>query len=253
MPSAVRLAALFSALLHAGVAVAADPVPAPPTDSAPVAPPAPPTPPESRPPLSAPREPQGPYPAPVPLWIFGESNERLAVAIFPEWATPGSMPPLARCVTPCAFTVWQGRYRVAVAETPETFAGNRVVEIYGPSRLVVTPRDKGKRTLGMLLGIGGPVLIVAGLLVAVHGSEVADRQGCTVGDSCSSRWTPEMTTGLLLVVGGMAVTPIGWVMYGKSFRPGVETDRGMASSAVAPRFGVIAMPGGAGLGGRIAF
>jgi hypothetical protein len=264
MPSVVRRAALLSVLLRAGVA-GADPVPAPPTDSAPLASPAPAAPPtDSAPPAPAvppaPLQqavalagPEAPYWAPVPVWIIGEGNEALSVAIYPDWAIPGGVPPPARCVTPCSLMLWRGRYRVAVAETPDTFAGNRVIEVEGPTRFVLTPRDRGKRTLGLVLGVGGSVLLVAGVLVAVHGSEVADRPGCIGAEACSSRWTPELTTGLLLVLGGLAATPIGWVMFGKSFRPGVQLDRGAAGSAVAPRLSVIAMPGGAGLGGRVDF
>ncbi|HVW27565.1 MAG TPA: hypothetical protein VHC69_19505 [Polyangiaceae bacterium] len=195
----------------------------------------------------------GAYGAAVPVWLTGEDGESADVEIYPDWATPGSVPPIARCRLPCGFQMPRGRYRLAVAETPNTLAGSRPVVIDGASRLVVTPRDRGTRTLGLVLGIGGIVAVVAGIgLMAdgFHSYYTCDLDGpCTRTTSFSG----EAGAGLALFLAGAALTPIGWVLFGKSFRPAVDVEHPGVGSAPRARVGVVPLRSGAGLGGSFVF
>jgi hypothetical protein len=193
------------------------------------------------------------YAEPVPVWFSGEDNEQTLVLVYPDWATPGSVPPLAQCRMPCGFQMQRGRYRIEVQETEDTLGGSRPVSIEGPSRLLVTPRDRGKRTAGLVLGIGGIVAVIAGLGIIVH--SVANSR--YVSSDCSgewcSRWNSESTAGLLVFVAGCAMTPIGWVMFGKSFRPAIDVQPARAARVPTGRIGLVPLRGGAGLGASFVF
>ena len=62
------------------------------------------------------------------------------------------------------------------------------------------------------MGIVGPIaaLVGVGMLASCGDSE------CGRGDSFRS------SSGVLLFLGGLTVTPIGWVMFGTSYKPEVE-------------------------------
>jgi hypothetical protein len=195
-----------------------------------------------------------PYAAPVPVWMTGDDGEVASVALYPEWAAPGSVPPIARCTLPCGFQMPRGRYRLEVAETPNTLGGSRPVTVDGPMRLVVTPRDRTKRTMGLVLGIGGIVAVVAGIGLIADGLHTY--YACNVNtDVCvhTSTFSNEAGAGLAVFLAGAAITPIGWVMFGKSFRPAVDVEHAGAAAVPRARVGVVPFPGGAGLGGSFVF
>ncbi len=212
-------------------------------------PPAP-TGPEPR--LQAPHVPVDPYSEPVPVWFQGDDGERAVISLYPEFATVGSGAPLASCRLPCGFQMQRGRYRVAVAETESTLPGSRPVSIDGPSRLTITPRDRAKRTTGLILGIGGAVAVVAGIGLMADGLGRAFRF-CDSSTNCDSGNGAEFGGGLLLFVAGAALTPIGWVMFGKSFRPAIDVEHAMQASGPRGTLGLVGVPGGAGLGGTFVF
>jgi hypothetical protein len=195
-----------------------------------------------------------PYTAPVPVWMTGDDGEVATVALYPEYVAPGTAPPIAHCTLPCGFQMPRGRYRLEVAETSNTLGGSRSILIDGPSKLVVTPRDRGKRTMGLVLGIGGIVAVVAGIGLIADGVHTVYR--CDSSGFCDSRVTTfsgEAGAGLALFLAGAAITPIGWVMFGKSFHPAVDVLHPGMGAALRPRIGVIPLRGGAGLGGSFVF
>lgn len=122
--------------------------------------------------------------------------------------------PLLSCVDQCQALVHPGRYRLYVGPTLHTNAGERGLDITAPSRILVTPPEGGTgKAVGLTLGIAGPILTLAGAVLVLAASN--ERPGSTAEDV-------KRYTGFGMLVGGAAITPLGWVMYAKSKRPGVE-------------------------------
>jgi hypothetical protein len=187
--------------------------------------------------------------------MTGDEGEVANVALYPEWVAPGSAPALAHCTLPCGFQMPRGRYRLEVAESPNTLGGSRSITIDGPSRLVVTPRDRGKRTMGLVLGIGGVVAVVAGIALMADGVSTYYRCDLNGGGPCTqvASFSGEASAGLAVFLVGAAMTPIGWVMFGKSFRPAVDVQHPGAAAGAGFRVGVVPLRSGAGLGGSFVF
>ncbi|HEX4338420.1 MAG TPA: hypothetical protein VH062_21085 [Polyangiaceae bacterium] len=250
--------AVFSALSVSGVARAEGtsppevttrpPTTAPPTDESPT--PAA----DQGAPIIRPGQPVVESPEGVPVWMTAEDGETALASVYPEWAKPGTVAPLFTCQLPCSLRMERGRYRIEVAETESTLRGNRPVTIEGPSRLVITPRDRSTRSVGLGLGIGGVVAIVAGTVMIIVDITNNLRVSCD-GDFCDRQSSTGglATAGLLLALGGAVVTPIGWVMFGKSFRPAIDVENGVQAAAPRGVLGVVGMPGGAGLGAKLTF
>ena len=147
----------------------------------------------------------------VPIELHGsEPNLHL------EIQDPRTRRPLALCTGACQASIVPGRYRLFVAETPDTRAGGRDVQIVESSSLLVTPRSEAQHTTGLVLGIAGPVLMVIGSVVVL--SSVAR----DYNESGSGSSGEGVLAGLGMMLGGIAITPIGWVMFGTSLKPKVE-------------------------------
>jgi hypothetical protein len=146
----------------------------------------------------------------------------------------------------------RGRYRIEVIESEDTLSGSRPVSVDGPVRLVITPRDRTKRTMGLTLGIGGAVAVVVGIALLAHGSSEVPAT-CDSQGYCSRDWNTEMTTGGLVALAGAIMTPIGWVMFGKSARPAIDVEHVGMAARPTRQIGIIGLPGGAGLGGTFTF
>lgn len=134
-----------------------------------------------------------------------------------EIQDPRNRSPLALCTGACQATIVPGRYRLYVNATPGTRAGGREVQISEPSRLLVTPRTEARRTTGLTLGIAGPVLTVLGSLLFLVNINNSFRD-----DGSSRADGGQLAAGLGMMLGGIVITPIGWVMFGTSFKPKVE-------------------------------
>jgi len=92
-------------------------------------------------------------------------------------------------------------------------AGARVFETRGPAVVTVDPDTTEHRDLGLVMGIAGPIVTLVGVGLAL-----------SCGPECN-RSTAERSrvgTGAFLVLGGLTITPVGWVMFGTSFKPEVE-------------------------------
>lgn len=107
--------------------------------------------------------------------------------------------------------VLPGHYRLHVAATSSTREGTSSVDIEHASRLDVSPRGYSGRWIGLGTAIVGMGALVGG--VALFGST-----GTNTGNQSDSRFL----AGLVTFLGGATLTPIGWVVFGKSFRPSVR-------------------------------
>jgi len=143
-----------------------------------------------------------------PLVDIEITEPGVELRVLHEHADPARDAPLVFCVAPgCRTALWADRYKIHVTETAHTLAGSRVIETRGPARIIVDPDTRTHRYLGLAMGIAGPVLVLlgAGLL--------------TCGGGCERS---RLDAGVTTLVGGIAITPVGWVMYGTSSKPEVE-------------------------------
>ena len=150
---------------------------------------------------------------PPPVELFS-TEPGVSLSVFPERANPARDAPLVYCASPpCRVPLWPGRYQIHVSEGSETVAGRRVFETRGPAQASVDPDTQMHRTAGLIMGIVGPVITIVGLGVALSCGPECER-------SASDR--ARVGSGLVLLLGGLTITPVGWVMFGTSYKPEVE-------------------------------
>jgi hypothetical protein len=121
--------------------------------------------------------------------------------------------PLAYCEGACQATIMPGRYRLFANATADTRAGGDEIEIEAPSHILIRPSSEARYKSGLALGIAGPTLIVLGLLLVGLNPGGGTHSELGTGDGG--------TVGLLLALGGIVITPIGWTLYGTSLGPKV--------------------------------
>jgi hypothetical protein len=154
----------------------------------------------------------------VPITIRATTTP-LLVDLYPGEARVGEGPPIARCEAPCQAHLPRGRYRLYVHETASTESGSRVITIADASTLEVDPRSSSQRGQGLALGIGGILMVAGGIVLLLASGPLY----CV--DTCKPtpvRHPDYAIDGLMLLIAGSAVSPIGWVVFGKSFRPAVD-------------------------------
>jgi hypothetical protein len=184
----------------------------------------------------------------VPVTVVGENGESFVVGVHPEDPGVSAMPfYVAQCRTPCTVEVPRGHYRIFVAETPGTFGGGRRELVDAPMRLTMIPRVREQRPIGLALGILGPVALFVGTGLLLAGLDQAVEESCA---GCSHHDSNEALFGAALLLSGAAITPIGWVLFGKSFHPAIEVER-RAEPSFAPRFGILPLRGGVGFGASV--
>ena len=186
------------------------PPPAPPASGQPAAPPA-----AERHALATSSVPPGP-PAPehhpvaaapqfsrfMPVMVSGEHPQaHYSLEPVDPWIPRQTGP----CVGGCIYTLMPAEYRLSVTG-PGLVEGSRKIELLEPSRVYVEPRTQGQRTTGLVIAIIGTAAAATGFLLL------------SAADSLDSNDTRDnaQLTGLLLLVGGAIMTPIGWVKFGRS-------------------------------------
>lgn len=231
-PRAYFASLLVASSVSAAVSLRADPregapepaKPPPGSSSLPPAPPPPPAPYAPPPVYSAPP----PYAAPPPYWVpftgyagvpllvdLTATEPGVTLQLFGERANPASAAPILVCSSPpCRVALHAGKYKLRVTETESTLAGTRSIELREPSVVTVDPDTTDHRSAGLAMGIAGPILAIVGL-------------GLLLSSSCydcedSSSHEDTAALGALGLLGGLTITPIGWVMFGTSFKPEVE-------------------------------
>lgn len=150
------------------------------------------------------------YVAPVPLDLT-TSAVGAGFEIYHPDAKPGRDAPVVVCPTSCRVWVYPGTYLIRITEAEGTLAGNREIEVRRPMSIDFDPDTSAKRTAGLVLGVAGPVMIISGLGLALG----------TPTDS-DDDYEDEAALGALLLLGGLAATPVGWVMFGTSYKPEYE-------------------------------
>jgi hypothetical protein len=161
--------------------------------------------------------------ATVPVVIRGE-KEPLLVELYHPKAKPQVDAPIARCTVPCRAMVPAGRYKLYVHETEGTVDGSRTIDISQPVTLTVGPKGYGQRVGGLVLALTGSTMLISGIVLAAVITCVED------GSSRSCGTDSQETAAVALVLGGLVATPVGWIMFGNSLRPGL--------TQTAPQYGV---------------
>jgi hypothetical protein len=163
---------------------------------------------------------------PARVLVRGTAPE-LRVDLLARWARVGRDEPVASCWTPCDLELPRATYKLRVHETADFLDGYRTVDIDEPAVVSVHPGSRSTRTVGLILGIAGPVAAVIGgsmsLIAMGHDSEPSDG---------SVRATLAYT-GLGLVAAGIIVTPIGWIVFATAGTPGVTVTPGHAPTTLA--------------------
>jgi hypothetical protein len=166
-----------------------------------------------------------------PMFVDLASTEPgVRVSIYPEKAKPGLAAPIVECASPpCRVGLYPGRYQLHVSEGPDTVAGSRGIEITAPSLVTVDPDTQEHRSVGLALGIAGPVLMLGGIVWALS-------EQCYDTDNCRNTSDRETRAELAIftMLAGIAITPIGWVMFGTSYKPEVEVSSGLMASGDRP-------------------
>jgi hypothetical protein len=170
-------------------------------------------------PAPAPPPALAPYPlAPVvPVDILSANKLELKFRVSDE-----DNRPIAECPRNCQVLVSPGRYRLFVYETKDTVAGTRVVDIRGPTRLRVNPDTPTQRWTGLTMGIAGAILTVVGAGLFLSSSPDV---GSEPREDRTQAQKDRGAIGGIMLLSGAVLTPIGWVMFGSSFKPDVEVER----------------------------
>jgi hypothetical protein len=128
-----------------------------------------------------------------------------------ELLDPDFPDPVAVCTGSCTVYVMPGRYRLHVSATAGTREGTSTMRIEHASRVSISPRTYSSRWVGLGTAIAGMGALVGGMALFA----VPDSPSGSLSDS-------RFTAGLVTFLAGAALTPIGWVVFGKSFHPSVR-------------------------------
>jgi hypothetical protein len=146
------------------------------------------------------------------------------IAVYPstpalrfELQLPDSRRPVALCQGACTAYLPPGRYRLFVHPSHDTRAGGRTVKIEGPSMVELTPRSEASYQTGLTLGIVGSALVLVSMVTLVSGA-MRNNDGDFDNDSDGDL----LGLSLIGLLTGAVLTPIGWVSFGRSLRPGAK-------------------------------
>lgn len=126
--------------------------------------------------------------------------------------------PIARCIGGCVLSLPKGSYKVAFAD-----ANGRLVDlefsVEGPGGVELLDTNEAASSVGLGLGVAGPILVVTGMVLMV----TALQDICLV-DSCTTKRDdlprgPLLLGGLAAFTVGAIITPIGWVRYARNRHP----------------------------------
>jgi hypothetical protein len=113
--------------------------------------------------------------------------------------------PIVACAQDCTVFVPRGNYRLAVSETAETRGGSPKVVVAGPTVVTVKAPSHEKRWVGLGVAAGGHAMMFGGIKLVLDNL-------CFMG-TCSGSGSLR-TLGTLMILGGGAAAPIGWVQFG---------------------------------------
>ena len=157
--------------------------------------------------------------------------------------------PIAECAQSCEFFAWPGTYRIRVrrGDGPNDDA-TLALRLARPGNYSFVPAQGRLQNAGLLLGVSGPVIGVAGLALTLGGL-LSHCDPPAPGQSCE---TPSsLYVGLGAFAVGSAMTTIGWLLYGHH-RAHFRYAEAPPSKA-GPRVGFVPTRSGVYLGASLSF
>ncbi len=166
------------------------------------------------------------FPPGVPIELVS-TEPGVGIDVYAPSARVGVDPPIVACDAACRVVVAPGTYKIFVRDTEDTVSGSREIDVSRPMRITMDPDTVEHRSVGLGLGIAGPIAMIVGIVVVIgswqdcgHGDydyAYDGRRACGGNDSARA-------LGILSLVGGLTATPVGWVMFGTSFKPEYSLD-----------------------------
>ena len=150
------------------------------------------------------------------------------------------------CQVPCHRLVPRGRYQV-IARSPDADVPDQdtLVELSSDGYITTRSGSHFRKALGLVLGIGGTISVVAGVVYALHSwpgscDDLTPDQCAQMNRDQDRR---DKVVGIL-VLAGLASTITGWILFGVN-RTTIDVQ-----PAAAPNVTVVAapVPGGAAFG-----
>lgn len=119
----------------------------------------------------------------------------------------------------CVASLRPGQYEIAVLDEG-AYTGSRELTLSHTERLLLIPPDRGARTTGLMLGIGGSVLFAAGLAMSLiaYSSPLTQCRDGYCHDT--PPWFGPL--GITAAVTGAITMPLGWVLFGNNLKPRIE-------------------------------
>lgn len=151
-------------------------------------------------------------------------------------------PALLQCFDACSTVLEPGRYRLRVLSSSRETVGTQDVNIERPVVFHATSANPAAAPVGLVLGIGGIVLLVSSM-AALTSSLLMD--GCDGSSPCAAG--PLAAYGLVALVGGAILTPVGWSMFARNRRLFQAENVKERDAGAIPgfSFGVVPSAGGA--------
>lgn len=155
---------------------------------------------------------------------------------------------LGSCMGNCTFQVPPGSYILEMRETADYRSGRKKIVVTGPTMVDVSPGSKSKRNTGLVLGSVGAALFFVGFFgtVLVAAKNSSNDTDCRLYGECDS--DSSLVPWILALVGGIAGTTTGFIMFGTS-----GTKMNATGYAPAVSFAPMAWKDGGGAGLKIAF
>jgi hypothetical protein len=122
---------------------------------------------------------------------------------------------IGRCTTACITALYPGRYLLRVTPSAKNASGKKALLVDRPMQVRISPDAPWQRPLGLAMGI-------IGILPMLIGGAVILRAASCEKDDCGSSSSAAPVGGMLFA-GGATLTVGGWVMFGQSFKPEIET------------------------------
>lgn len=120
---------------------------------------------------------------------------------------------IARCVGSCNLSLPEGEY-VARNYGAEGAMQESGFTVEGPGGIELQDGNATAASVGLTLGIVGPLAIVTGAVLFLDGAA----HSCLMSE-CQPSGQAMLTAGMVTMAAGSAMTPIGWVMWARNRQP----------------------------------
>jgi hypothetical protein len=158
-------------------------------------------------------------------------------------AQPGRQQGIVSCYHQCSFWGLPGGYSLWATSCKPEVHYQTTVYVGRHTVFKVSSGHRGLRTAGLIAGIAGPIVALSGLVLGLSRLSECHESNCPP--------QKDNTVAFALFVGGLVVTPAGWMIFATS-GPSVDDEPNeLIKSDRGPhlRMGVLVLPrGGWGMG-----